>query len=116
MIGNNPLSVLSKPYRSQFRETILRGLQGETVDGREWKYYNAQGEPVYVLAKVMPEYDAAGKVIACTVAHTDVTDLKIRLKRLERFAADGREKYKKLVGEHQLLKSNIATFIRKKER
>jgi PAS domain S-box-containing protein len=115
MIGNNPLSVLSKPYRSQFRETILRGLQGETVDGREWKYYNTQGEPVYVLAKVMPEYDAGGKIIACTVAHTDVTDLKIRLKRLERFAVDSREKYKKLVDEHQLLKSNIATFIRKKE-
>jgi hypothetical protein len=47
--------------------------------------------------------------------HTDITDLKLRLKRLERFAVDSKEKYKKLADEYQLLKRNIATFIRKKE-
>jgi len=115
MVGNNPLSVLSKPYRPKFRETIVRSLQGETVDGREWKYYNTQGEPVYVLAKVMPEYDTSGEITSCMVIHTDITDLKLRLKRLERFAVDSKEKYKKLADEYQLLKRNIATFIRKKE-
>jgi PAS domain S-box-containing protein len=115
MIGNNPLSVLSKPYRPNFRETVVRGLQGETVDGKEWKYYNTQGEPVYMLARVLPEYDGSGEIRACTVVHTDITDLKFRLKKLERFAVDSKEKYKKLVDEHQLLKRNIATFIRKKE-
>jgi len=115
MIGNNPLSVLSKPYRPNFRETVVRGLQGETVDGKEWKYYNTQGEPVYMLARVLPEYDGSGEIRACMVVHTDITDLKLRLKRLERFAVDSKEKYKKLAGEYQLLKRNIATFIRKKE-
>jgi PAS domain S-box-containing protein len=115
MVGNNPLSVLSKPYRPNFRESIVRSLQGETVDGKEWKYYNTQGEPVYVLAKIMPEYGAAGEIRSCTVVHTDITDLKLRLKRLERFAVDSKEKYKKLADEYQLLKRNIATFIRKKE-
>jgi PAS domain S-box-containing protein len=115
MVGNNPLSVLSKPYRPNFREAIVRSLQGETVDGKEWKYYNTQGEPVYVLAKVMPEYDASGEILSCMVTHTDITDLKLRLKRLERFAVDSKEKYKKLADEYQLLKKNIARFIRKKE-
>jgi PAS domain S-box-containing protein len=115
MIGNNPLSVLSKPYRPNFREAIVRSLQGEPVDGKEWKYYNTQGEPVYMLARVIPEYDGAGEIQACAVLHTDITDLKLRLKQLERFAVDSRDKYKKLAGEYELLKRNIATFIRKKE-
>ena len=115
MVGNNPLAVLSKPYRPNFRETIVRCLQGETVEGKEWKYYTTEGEPVYVLAKVIPEYDASGEINSCLVVHTNITDLKLRLKRLERFAVDSKEKYKKLVDEYQLLKKNIATFIRKKE-
>lgn len=115
MVGKNPLSVLSKPYRANFRETIVRALQGQTIDGKEWKYYNTDGEPVYVLARIVPIPGASGETQECMVIHADVTDLKLRVKKLERYAIDSKDKYKKLAGEYQLLRRNIATFIRKKE-
>ncbi len=115
MIGDNPLPVLSKPYRSNFRETILRTMQGEVVGDKEWKYYDEDGQPVYVLAKVIPLPAANGEILECVVLNTVITDLKLRVKKLERYAMDSKEKFKRLMGEYQLLKRNIAAFIRKKD-
>jgi PAS domain S-box-containing protein len=115
MIGDNPLPLLSKPYRPNFRETIIRAMQGDAVKDKEWKYYDEGGQPVYVVAKIMPLPGASGEIQECMVINTVITDLKLRVKKLERYAMDSREKYKRLTGEYQLLKRNIAAFIRKKE-
>jgi hypothetical protein len=37
------------------------------------------------------------------------------MKRVERYALETREKLKSLTEEHELLKRNIASFIRKKD-
>ncbi|MFZ0448440.1 MAG: PAS domain-containing protein [Desulfatiglandaceae bacterium] len=115
MVGDNPLPLLSKPYRSNFRETIIRAMQGSIIKDREWKYYDQDGQPVYVVAKIMPLPSASGEIHECMVFNTVITDLKLRVKKLERYAMDSKEKYKRLTNEHQLLKRNIAAFIRKKE-
>jgi PAS domain S-box-containing protein len=52
IIGNSPLTFVSKSTRRPFRETIVRVFKGESFNGKEWKYYSADGEPVHVLARV----------------------------------------------------------------
>jgi len=49
------------------------------------------------------------------VVNANVTDIAIRLIKSESEAAETKEKFKTLSEEHDLLKKNIASFIRKKE-
>ena len=115
MIGNNPLTFVSKSTRRPFRETIIRVFKGESFNGEEWKYYSAQGEPVHVLARVYPVQTIDGKSKECVVVNTDITDLALRMKELEREAIDAKEKLKSMNDEYALLRKNIATYIRKKD-
>lgn len=115
MIGNNPLRFVSKSTRGPFKETIVRVLKGESVTGKEWKYYSAQGEPVYVLARAFPIQAGEGKSKECVVVNTDITGLKLKMRRLEQDAAETKEKLKRMTDEYTLLRKNIATYIRKKD-
>jgi PAS domain S-box-containing protein len=112
MVGSNPLALLAKPYRARFRDAVVRVFKGETLKGQEWKYYNGKGEPVYVLVTASPIKTPAGKIGECVFVHTEITDLRMKLRGLERKAIDNREKLKNLEEEHALLKKNIASFIR----
>ena len=51
----------------------------------------------------------------CVIVNTNITDLRTKLKKLSHYASDSTEKLKKLTEEHDLLKKNIATFIRRKD-
>jgi len=115
MIGNSPLKFVSKSTRRPFRETIVRVLKGESFTGKEWKYYSAQGEPIHVLARAYPLQAREGKSKECVIANTDITAIKLRMKKLERDAAETKEKLKSVNHEYALLRKNIATYIRKKE-
>jgi PAS domain S-box-containing protein len=115
MIGNNPLRFVSKATRGPFKETIVRVLKGESVTGKEWKYYSAQGEPVYVLARAFPIQTGEGKSKECVVVNTDITGLRLKMRKLEHAAAETKEKLKKMTDEYTLLRKNIATYIRKKD-
>ena len=114
MIGNNPLRFVSKSTRPPFKETIMRVFKGESFTGKEWKYYSAQGEPVYVLARAFPIQASKGKSKECVIVNTDITELKSKMRRLEQDAAEAKEKLKNVTGEFALLRKNIATYIRKK--
>jgi PAS domain S-box-containing protein len=115
MIGNSPLTFVSKSSRQPFRETIVKVFKGESFNGREWKYYSEQGESVHVLAKAYPLQGSDGKSKECVIVNTDITDLKLRMKKLERDAAETKEKLKSVTHEYALLRKNIATYIRKKD-
>ncbi len=115
MIGKQALTLVPKRYRPLFREAIVRALKGEFLPDKEWGYQNSEKRPVYVLATVYPSQSADGKDKECVIFNTDITNLKSKLKKLGLYAAESKERLKNLSEEYDLLKKNIATFIRKKD-
>ena len=115
ILRKNALSLLSKRYRPIFRKTLIKVFKGESFNDKEWKYYTSEGEPVYMLAKGYQLQSADGGAKECVIINTNITDLKLKLKKLQLYAAESKEKLKNLTEEYNLLKKNIATFIRKKE-
>jgi PAS domain S-box-containing protein len=115
MVGKSVFSFVSKQYRPLFKETLIGALKGESFAPRTFKYYGQEGKPVYGLARVYPVESAEGEGSECVVSNTNVTELQLKIKKLELYAAESKEKLKSLTEEHELLRKNIATFIRKKE-
>ncbi|MFC1891519.1 PAS domain-containing protein, partial [Thermodesulfobacteriota bacterium] len=111
----SPLGVVAKKYRPNFKNTIIKALKGEAVSDREWRYVSKERKPVYVLVRVLPLDTEEGNEKECVIINTDITDLRIKVKKLSLYAAESKERYKNLSEEHDLLKKNIATFIRKKD-
>lgn len=114
MVGNTPLTLVAKRYRSPFRETIGMAFKGESFSSKEWRYMSGKGKSVYVLARVYPLQAPDGRGKECVVVNTDITNLRLELKKLQLYAAESNERFKNLSEEYGLLKKNIATFIRKK--
>lgn len=114
IIGASPFRFVSKSTKQPFKETILKVFKGESFNGREWKYYSAVGEPVHVLARAYPLQSADGKSKECVIVNTDITDLTLRMKKLERDSVETKEKLKSMADEYALLRKNLATYIRKK--
>jgi len=115
MLGNSPLSLVAKRYRPLFKNTLVRALKGEIFTRQQWRYKTADGKPVYVMARVFPSKSADEEGMECIIVNTDITELRLKLKRLTRYASESNEKFKTLSEEYNLLKKNIATFIRKKD-
>ena len=116
MEGRSPSSLVAKQSRPEFREAVTAILQGQSAISREFKYYTVDGEPMYVRAEMFPRRDEKGKIVGCMVINTDITDLKVRVAMLQRALIQNKEKLKSLTDEYNLLKSNVASFIRKKQR
>ena len=116
MLGKSALAFVSKAYRPNFRDTILRVLKGESFKGLEWKYIANKGKPVYVIVGVQPDTAPSGKVEECVVINTDITALRLRLNNAGRRAMESEEKLKKLTESYNLLTKNIASIIRKKKK
>lgn len=115
MVGKSVFTFVSKQYRPLFKEALIGALKGESFTDRSFKYYGQDGKPVYVLAKVYPVETAEGDGRECAVVNTNVTDLRLKIKKLELYSAECKEKLKGITEEYDLLKKNIATFIRKKD-
>ena len=115
MIGKNALVFVSKSTRRPFKETMVRAFKGESFNGKEWKYYSAQANPVYVLARGHPVQDSSGKPRECVIVNTDITDLRSRMDDLRREASEAKEKLKGMTEDYALLRKNIAAYIRRKE-
>jgi PAS domain S-box-containing protein len=115
MIGRNAVDLVSSRYRPLIEEAITRAFQGETSGTKTWRCRNKDGRPVYVTARVYLLRPGNGGEKECAVVNANVTDIALRLKRSESEAMETREKLKTLSEEHDLLKRNIASFIRKKE-
>ena len=115
MIGKSPLSLVAKRYRPIFKDTLIKILKGDSYTNKEWRYQSSKGKPIYVMAMVLQAQNADGEGIECIIVNTDITDLRLKLKKLSHYAAESNEKLKTLSGEYNLLKKNIATFIRKKD-
>ena len=114
-MGQNALSLIAKPYRRLLKDTIFRTLNGESLEGRALKFYNNEKKPIYAMIRSFPSQSAEGGSRECVFIATDITDLRLRIKKLELYASESKENMKKLTEEYELLKKNIATFIRKKE-
>jgi len=114
IIGSDPSIFLSKSTKRPFEETIAKVFKGESLNGKEWKYYSAQGEAVHVLARAYPIQDSKGNSKECVIVNTDITDLRSRMDNLKRDAREAKEKLKRVTDEYTLLRKNIATYIRRK--
>ncbi|RLB33965.1 MAG: hypothetical protein DRH12_17865 [Deltaproteobacteria bacterium] len=115
MEGRSPTNLVAKKFRLEFREAVSSVLRGQTLSSKEFKYYNADGDPVYVRAELFPLREDSGNVVGCVIINTDVTDLKIRTAMLQRALIQNKERLRTLTEEYNLLKKNIASFIRRKE-
>jgi PAS domain S-box-containing protein len=116
MLGRNPLPLISKSYREVFKTTVMDVLQGQSFPHLAWKYRDPEGKPIFVIARAYPIVAADGKGRECVIANTDITPLKLKLIKLERHAIQSNEKIKTLSDEYDLLKKNIASFIRPKDK
>jgi PAS domain S-box-containing protein len=116
MLGRSPFTFLSKRYRDTFKKTIVSALKGQTVSNRQWKYYTKRGEPIYVLAKAYSTEASEQKGKECIIVNTNITELKLKMKELEEDAQESKEQLENLAEEYDLLKKNIATYIRGKEK
>ncbi len=115
MVGQNALAVVAKSYKRLLKDTIIKTLNGESLEGRPLKFYDPDKNPVYVLVRAFPAQSAQGTNRECVFLAMDITDLRLRIKKLELYASESKENLKSLSEEYDLLKKNIATFIRKKE-
>lgn len=115
MQGNNPLAFVAKQYRPLFKETIIQVLKGESFRSREFRYQSADGKPIFVLAKAYPIKASDGNTKECVFVNTEITDLRLKLRQFRLSVAETKEQLKSLTEEYDLLKKNIAAFIRKKE-
>lgn len=95
MIGNSPLPFVSRSSRESFRKTIVGAFKGESFTGKEWKYYSAQGEPIHIMARAYPLQAGKGKYNECVVANKNITDLKLKMKKLGRDCSRDQGKTKK---------------------
>ncbi len=115
MKGRSAFELISKKYRPRFREALERAMQGKAIGGNAWKYEKGDGQPIYVIARIYSVRTEEGKENECLVVNTDITELTLRMKKTELDSAEHKEKLRNLMEEYQLLKSNIASFIRKKK-
>ncbi|MFC1821190.1 PAS domain-containing protein [Thermodesulfobacteriota bacterium] len=115
MIGKNALTLVAKPYQNLVRQGIVEVFQGKPIHDQEWKYGTSTGQPVYVMARAVVQLSADGEKKECIVMNTDITSLRLRINKLKLYTSETKERLKSLTEEHDMLKKNIATFIRKKE-
>jgi len=115
MIGNSPLSIIGKNYRQTFKDTFVRALKGESFMNQEWRYNTSKGDPMYIFARVFPIPSDDEEAMDCVIVNTDITALKLKIKKLSRYVTENQDKFKTLSEEYDLLKKNVATFIRKKD-
>lgn len=115
MLGKDPEILVSEKQKTPFKKTIMDVLNGASFDSKEWTFYSREGKRVYVLVKAYPLQSADRTRRECVIVNRDITDLKVKQRKLEQDAAENREKLIKLKEEYDLLKQNIASFIRKKE-
>lgn len=115
ILGKNPLAFVAKNYRPYFKDTIMKVLKGESFNSRDWRYASKSGKSVYVKARLFPLNDPESESTECVVINTDITELRLKLKKLRQIASENSEKFKGLSEEYDLLKKNVANFIRKKD-
>jgi PAS domain S-box-containing protein len=115
MMGQSPETLISKDHKANFKKTMTDVLNGANFTNKEWKYQTNDGRGIYVLARAYLLQNADKTRRECVVVSRDITDLKVKQGKLERYAAESKEKLKKMTQEYDLVKKNIASFIRKKD-
>ncbi len=115
MLGQSPLSIVAKSDRDSFKNIFVKTIKGETFPDHELTFISASGKAVYVIARVFPCHNSLNNAVECVFINTDITPLQIKLKKLRQLASESNEKYKELSEEYDLMKKNLATFIRKKD-
>lgn len=115
ILGKSPLVFVAKNYREIFKNAFIKAVKGEQFSPQEFRYTSASGKPVYVKTKIFSGKGPENEILECIVINTDITELRLKLKKLRKIAAESNERYKGLSEEYDLLKKNIANFIRKKE-
>lgn len=115
MLGKSPDRLISSRFKANFKKTISDVLNGASYTNKEWTFQTNDGKQVDVLAKAYPFQPSNKMRKECVIESRDITDLKVKQKKLERHAAESKEKLKKLTEEYDLVKKNIASFIRKKD-
>ena len=116
MVGLSPLGIVAKNYRPLFKKLFVKVIKGESFPNLELKYISGDNRSVYVMARIFPCHNTESDVVECVFINTDITELQLKLKKMKQQASESNEKYKGLSEEYNLLKKNLATFVRNKDR
>jgi PAS domain S-box-containing protein len=114
MIGRSAQRLIAKRYRPIFTEAMRKLFSGEPAVDKHLKYITKDGHAIYVISRLFSIEAADGKSLECVVVNTNITGLRIRLKKVEQIALENKEKYKVASEECSMLKRNIATFMKKR--
>ena len=115
MLGKSPDTLISSRLKVNFKRTISDVLNGASYTNKEWTYNTFDGKQIYVLAKAYPSRSPDKRNMECVIVSMNITELKVKQRMLERDVSEGKEKLKSLMEEYDLLKKNVASFIRKRD-
>lgn len=115
ILGKSAFTLVAKHYIPSFKKSVVDAFRGEAFASKDWRCRNKEGKPVYVIARGYTTESPDGTAKECVILLTDVTELRLRIRQLEVYASETKEKLKSITEEHSLLKKNIASFLRKKK-
>ncbi|NLA74062.1 MAG: PAS domain S-box protein [Deltaproteobacteria bacterium] len=115
MTGQAPLDIVEKNYHYLFKSIFVKAFKGESFPDQELMYVSKQNNPVYVIARIFSCHNPEKELEECVFINTDITAIQLKALRLKQLLLDSREKYQALSEEHDLLKKNLSSFIRKKD-
>jgi PAS domain S-box-containing protein len=115
MEGKSPLDIVEKGYRPLFKNIFVKVFKGESFSDQELRYASKHDNPVYAIARVFSCHNPEKDIVECVFVNTDITAMQLKLLKLKQLVSEGKEKYRGLSEEYDLLKKNISTFVRKKE-
>jgi PAS domain S-box-containing protein len=115
MAGKSPLDIVEKNYRALFKNIFVKVFKGESFSDQELRYVSKQENPVFAIARVFPCHNPEKNLTECVFINTDITAIQLKLLKMKQLVSEGKEKYRDLSVEYDLLKKNISNFVRKKD-
>ena len=115
MLGKSSEPLIYSRFKADFKKTISDVLNGASYANKEWVYNTSEGKQIYVLAKAYPLRSPDKRSLECVIVSRNITELKVKQRKLKLYASESKGKLKSLTEEYDLLKKNVANFIREKD-
>ncbi len=115
MVGKSPQDIVDKDYRPLFKNIFVKVFKGESFPEQELRYVSKQDNPVYAIVRIFSCHNPEKGLMECVFINTDITAIQLKLLKMKQLVSEGKEKYRGLSEEYELLKKNISNFVRKKD-
>jgi PAS domain S-box-containing protein len=115
MESKSPLDIVEKDYRPLFKNIFVKVFKGESFPDQELRYVSKHNNPVYVIARIFSCHNPEKDIVECVFVNTDITAIQLKFLKMKQLVSEGKEKYRDLSEEYELLKRNLSSFVRKKD-